>query len=291
MNRPLAEGRRQVTTRHYPRKRFGQHFLERPWADKVLDAIAARPDEVLIEVGPGRGALTHSLVKHVRRLVAIEIDRDLAAALETLKTRQTSDSPNLVVLQADFLRITAAELFEATGTGTESATLRLVGNLPYNVASPILFKCLEFVESQLPLREAVVMIQREVADRILAPSSTRNYGVLAVLLRHVADVERLLNLPPGAFRPAPKVHSSLVRLRFHDPAPKPRDLALFRALVRAVFTRRRKTLANALEAFVGPGATLPPIEGAGLAPGRRPETLDIAEFVRLADAVAAGTPR
>jgi 16S rRNA (adenine1518-N6/adenine1519-N6)-dimethyltransferase len=285
VNRRRAGGTRQVTTRHYPRKRFGQHFLERPWADKVLDAIAARRDEVIIEVGPGRGALTYSLARQVRRLVAVEIDRDLGAALKT------SDGANLVVLQADFLRMTAADLSSVTGTSAETASLRLVGNLPYNVASPILFKCVELVESQLPLREAVVMVQREVADRILASSGTRDYGVLAVLLRHVADVERLLNLPPGAFRPAPKVHSSLIRLRFHEPAPKPRDLALFRALVRAVFTRRRKTLANALEAFVGPGVTLLPIERAGLAPGCRPETLDIAEFVRLADAVATGAPR
>ena len=284
MNRPPANTRR-VTTRHFARKRFGQHFLERQWADKVLDKIAARPDEVLIEVGPGRGALTYSLVEHVHRLVAIEIDRDLAAGL------RMSSSPNLVVLQADFLRTTAADVYEAIGASAETASLRLVGNLPYNVAAPILFKCLELFESGLRLREAVVMLQREVADRILAPVGTRDYGVLAVLLRHVADVERLLTLPPGAFRPAPKVHSSLVRLRFHEPVPRPRNLVLFRELVRSVFTRRRKTLANALAPFVGSGTTLVPIEQAGLAAGQRPETLDVPEFVRLADAIEAGAAR
>ena len=283
MSRPPATTRK-VTTKHYARKRFGQHFLERQWVDKVLDAIAAGPDEVLIEVGPGRGALTRSLVDQVRRLVAVEIDRDLATAL------RMSGSPSLVVLQADFLRTTTADLCAAIGPSAETTSLRLVGNLPYNLASPILFKCLELFESGLPLREAVVMLQREVADRILAPVGTRDYGVLAVLLRHVADVDRLLTLPPGAFRPAPKVHSSLIRLRFHDPLPRPWDLAVFRELVRSVFTRRRKTLANALAPFVGPGSALVPIDQAGLAAGRRPETLDIPEFVRLADAVGAGRP-
>ena len=287
MNRSRA-GTRRVPTRHYARKRFGQHFLERQWADKVLDKIAARPDEVLIEVGPGRGALTYPLVEQVRRLVAIEIDRDLAAGL------RTSGSANLVVLEADFLGTKAADLYEAIGASAETTSLRLVGNLPYNVASPILFKCLELFESGLPLREAVVMLQREVADRILAPVGTRDYGVLAVLLRHVADVECLLTLPPGAFRPVPQVHSSLVRLQFHEPRPRPQNLALFRELVRSVFTRRRKTLANALAPFIGSfssGPTRVPVERAGLAVGRRPETLDVQEFVRLADAVGARAAR
>jgi len=285
MTRPRPGTRRATTTRHRARKRFGQHFLERQWADKVLEAIAATPDDVLIEVGPGRGALTHALAPQVRRLVAVEIDRDLAAAL------LESGPPSLVVLRADFLETTAADLRASLGPLGEATAVRLVGNLPYNVASPILFKCVELIESGLPLGEAVVMLQREVADRILAPVGTREYGVLAVLLRHVADVEHLLTLPPGAFRPAPKVHSSLIRLRFHQPKPAPKDLALFRRLVRSVFTRRRKTLANALAVVLDPRSTSVPIDEARLAAGQRPETIDIPGFVRLADAIASGATR
>jgi 16S rRNA (adenine1518-N6/adenine1519-N6)-dimethyltransferase len=163
-----------------------------------------------------------------------------------------------------------------------------VGNLPYNVAAPILFKTVELVEAGLPIEESIFMLQREVADRILAAPGTPEYGVLAILLRHVADTERLLALPPGAFRPAPKVHSSLIRLRWHAPAPAPQDLRVFRAVTRSVFTRRRKTLANALSAYALPPAasTSALVAEAGLDPHQRPETLDIPAFVRLADAVA-----
>ena len=210
---------------------------------------------------------------------------------QRLLPRSPRDRGTQFIAFSQFLGTTAADVCEAIGTSAETTSLRLVGNLPYNVASPILFKCLELFESGLPLREAVVMLQREVADRILAPVGTRDYGVLAVLLRHAADVECLLTLPPGAFRPVPKVHSSLVRIQFHEPVPRPQSLALFRELVRSVFTRRRKTLANALAPFIGFAATRVPIERAGLAAGRRPETLDVQEFVRLADAVEARAAR
>ena len=129
----------------------------------------------------------------------------------------------------------------------------MAGNLPYNVASPILFKLIELIDDGLPVNDAVVMLQREVAERLIAPPGTKEYGVLSVLIRHRADVERVLSLPAGAFRPVPKVQSAVVRLRFHPPRPVPRRPDVFEKLTKAIFTRRRKTLANALQAYAASG--------------------------------------
>jgi 16S rRNA (adenine1518-N6/adenine1519-N6)-dimethyltransferase len=262
-----------------PRKRFGQHFLESTWAGKVADAVAPRASDVLLEVGPGRGAITHLLSAAAARVIAFEIDRDLVSSLrETVR-------PNVAIVEADFLAVNAdAVRGELRRAGVPpTAPLRVAGNLPYNVASPILFKLLELVDEGLPISEAVVMLQREVADRLTARPGTKEYGVLSVLIRHRADVERLLALPAGAFRPPPKVQSAVVRLRFHSPAPPPKRSDLFEALTKAIFTRRRKTLANALRAFRSEGAS-EALDRAGLDGRRRPETLAIHELVALADA-------
>jgi len=268
------------------RKRFGQHFLERAWTEKVIATIEPKPEDVFLEIGPGRGALTLLLLQRARQVIAFEVDRDLAASLERL------NNPRLTVVAGDFLDATADRIRDILApTGLAQAKLRVAGNLPYNVASPIMFKVLRLFETHLPVEDAIFMLQREVADRILASPGTSEYGVLSILLGQVAEVRRLLALPPGAFRPPPKVHSSLLRLRWHRPSPAPLDMELFRALVRSVFTRRRKTLANALLAHqlpVGTSAAALAVE-AGLDPRQRPETLDIAAFVRLADAVAGAS--
>jgi 16S rRNA (adenine1518-N6/adenine1519-N6)-dimethyltransferase len=167
----------------------------------------------------------------------------------------------------------------------------VAGNLPYNVASPILFKLIELHGAGMPLTDAIVMVQREVADRLTASPGTKAYGVLTVLIGQSATVERLLSLPPGAFRPVPKVHSAVVRLRFHAPEPVAKNPQRFAALVQAIFTQRRKTLNNALKAFPLSG-TLPAaraLERVGLDGGRRPETLTISELVSLADAFDKGS--
>jgi len=257
------------------RKRFGQHFLEPAWVVKVVDAIAPRPDDRFLEIGPGRGALTRPLTERAAHVTAFEIDRDLAAAL-----RQTAP-PNLEIVEGDFLEPRRG--FE----GPTTTPLRIAGNLPYNVASPILFKLIELYDARVPLTDATLMLQREVADRLVARPGTKEYGVLSVLIRLSATTERLLSLPPGAFRPAPKVSSALVRLRFHPASPAPRDRKAFQALVQAVFTRRRKTLENALLAY-SPNrrqALRQALDAAGIPGGRRPETLDVPEFVRLSDAI------
>jgi 16S rRNA (adenine1518-N6/adenine1519-N6)-dimethyltransferase len=282
------------------RKRFGQHFLEPAWVDKLVAAIDPHPDEAFLEIGPGRGALTRPLAARAQSIVAYEIDRDLAREL------RISAPPNVTVIEADFLEVSAPapstlhppslasisgelrrDLAEARSAeaGQALATVRVAANLPYNVASPILFKLVELFRAGLPIRDATVMLQREVADRLVAEPGGKEYGVLSILIRHNAVVERLFNLPAGAFRPAPKVLSSVVRLRFHDPDPPVADQRAFEALVQAVFTRRRKTIANALLAYDRSSRLepAPALARAGIDGRRRPETLAIGELARLAD--------
>jgi 16S rRNA (adenine1518-N6/adenine1519-N6)-dimethyltransferase len=263
-----------------PRKRFGQHFLEPAWVDKVVRAIDPKPDETFVEIGPGRGALTRPLAARAKAVVAYEIDRDLAAEL-----RDTAP-PNVTVIEGDFLDRLTSDF------RLQTSHLRVAGNLPYNVASPIMFKLAELFAAGLPFADATLMLQREVADRLVAKPGTREYGVLSVLLQHVADVQLILKLPAGAFRPPPKVLSALVRLRFHAPDPPVASPGMFADLVRSVFTRRRKTLSNALLAVEKRGREsfserVVSLEQAGLDGRRRPETLTVAEFARLADAYAA----
>ena len=268
------------------RKRFGQNFLEPAWVDKVVAAIAPTAGDTFLEIGPGHGALTRPLAARAGRVVAFEIDRDLAADLAA------APPPNLVVEPGDFLDVAAdriRELVPDWRLATGDWRLRVAGNLPYNVASPIMFKLVDLYVAGIPLADATLMLQREVADRLTAVPGTRDYGILTVLIGHHATSERVLALPPGAFRPVPKVRSALVRLRFHPPDPPARNESVFAAMVQAVFTRRRKTLANALLAFAG-AATLPParaLAAAGIDGRRRPETLSIAELIRVADVFAA----
>jgi 16S rRNA (adenine1518-N6/adenine1519-N6)-dimethyltransferase len=257
------------------RKRFGQHFLEPVWVEKVIKAIDPRPDQDFIEIGPGPGALTRPLARRANSVTAFEIDRDLAGALVD------EAIPNLTVVQGDFLAR------EISGFGRQTSGFRVAGNLPYNVASAIMFRLVELHAAGVPLVDATLMLQREVADRLVAPPGSKEYGVLSILIGHAADVETVLKLPAGAFRPPPKVLSALVRLRFRAPAPRVNDPVFFGRLVQAVFTRRRKTMANALLALEdGRPVAFRPAEAlaaAGLDGSRRPETLSIAEFAGLAD--------
>jgi 16S rRNA (adenine1518-N6/adenine1519-N6)-dimethyltransferase len=270
---------------HRPaKKRFGQHFLERAWAEKVVRAIAPLPDQTFFEIGPGRGAITALLAASAREVFAFEIDRDLAAALR-------DDGPsNVHVVEGDFLNTSPESLRESTAMANRAPTaIRVAGNLPYNVASPILFKLVELHAEGVPLLDATVMLQREVAIRLLASPGTKDYGVLTILLSRHASIEPLLQLPAGAFRPVPKVLSSLVRLRFHAAHPPVRDERTFAAVTQAIFTRRRKTLANALLAYPLKPDQTPTnlLRMAGLDPQRRPETLTLEEMARLADLVGA----
>lgn len=243
---------------------------------KVVDAIGPASGDTFLEIGPGRGALTAALAPRVRRVIAVEIDRDLAAALPARVP------PNVRVATADFLLVDLDALLK-----DEPAPLRVAGNLPYNVSSPILFRLLGAAGEGRRFRDAVVMLQKEVADRLVAAPGEEGYGALAIQVQLLADVDRLLTLPAGAFRPAPRVTSALVRLRFHAPAADVADRAAFERLVRGLFRQRRKTLLNALRPLLEPGARGADeiLDSVGLTPSRRAETLTIDEVARLTRAV------
>ena len=261
------------------RRRFGQHFLDASWALRVLESAAFTPSDHVIEIGPGRGALTFPLSRMVAALTAVELDRDLVPLLR----RQLPAHAR--VIQADFLDVPADVLVESD----PAAVWRVVGNLPYNVSSPILFRLLELAKSNIRLRDATLMLQREVAERVASPPGSKQYGALSILVQLEADVEPLLTLPPGAFRPAPEVWSSVIRLHFRPPKVAVGDRRRFEALVRALFSQRRKMLANSLR---GPASSRGLEAGAvlreaGLDPARRPETLHLEELARLADILDA----
>ena len=262
------------------RKRFGQHFLEPVWADKVVNAIAPTGNDTFLEIGPGPGILTLRLAPKVSRLVAIEIDRDLIAEL-------TPKLPtNASIVPGDVLEIDLRSALPPT-----PAPIRVAGNLPYNISSPILFRLLE-LQSQRPVKDATLMLQREVAERVAARPRTKEYGVLSVLLQWRAHISRELTIPPGAFRPPPEVRSALIRLTFRDPPFVLKDPALFERMVRTMFTQRRKTVANALAAF-GEEIGVDPAEAlaaTGIDHRWRPETLEVIEIARLADTFAASKP-
>jgi 16S rRNA (adenine1518-N6/adenine1519-N6)-dimethyltransferase len=261
------------------RKRFGQHFLEAAWVDKVVRAITPEANQVFVEVGPGHGALTRPLAACAKHVLAFEIDRVLAAAL------RRRHLPNVSVFDGDFLRLSATTLRDELGAIAGTSQVRVVGNLPYYIGTTILFRLVELQSFDVSLADATVMLQREVARRLTAVPGTHDYGILTVLIGHSATIEPLFELPPGAFRPAPKVHSALLRLRFHPPDPPAKSQPVLRELVRSIFSLRRKTIANALKAFPLSSKLAPAkaLDEAGLDPRRRPETLTLPELVRLAD--------
>ena len=251
------------------RKRFGQHFLAPAWADKVVEVIAPRKTDRFIEIGPGPGALTLRLARRVAHLTAIEIDRDLAEEL------RPQLPPSAEIVAGDILDIDLAPLLAA-------GPVRVAGNLPYNISSPILFKLLALTGPNLV--DATVMLQLEVAERLVARPGTKDYGVLTIFASAQAAVTRLLTLPPGAFRPAPKVYSAVVRLTFKPSVVPAHLFPVFERMVRMMFMQRRKTLSNALRPFaesVGRESKAA-LESAGIDSVRRPETLDLTELVRLA---------
>jgi len=255
--------------KHKARRRFGQHFLESAWADKVVKAIAPRPSDHFLEIGPGTGILTQRLLPRVASLTAVEIDRDLAAAIR-------GEYPRVQLIEADILDLDLRGVLAA-------GPLRIAGNLPYNISSPILFKLLATAATSPNLVDATVMLQREVADRLVAKAGTKDYGVLTIFTAAQADVTRLLVLPPGAFRPAPRVESAVVRMTF-KPSLIPAELdGTFERVVRTIFMQRRKTLGNALRPVTDAAGLSAPdvLNGAGIDAIRRPETLSLPELVEL----------
>ena len=251
---------------HRPRKRFGQNFLaDSGYAARIVAAIDPRPGDNIVEIGPGLGALTAALIERAERIAAIEIDRDLAARL-----RERFSADALALHEADALAFDFAAL---------GAHLRVVGNLPYNISSPLLF---HLARHDARLRDVHVMLQREVVARMTAQPTTPDYGRLTVMLQARFAVTRLFAVPASAFRPAPKVESAVARLVPLGPErPALADEALFARVVAAAFGQRRKTLRNALAAIADERA----LSDAGIDPAARGETLSVADFVRLANAL------
>jgi 16S rRNA (adenine1518-N6/adenine1519-N6)-dimethyltransferase len=265
-----------VTALPRARKRFGQHFLEPAWVARLIEAQNAAPDDVFLEIGPGRGALTLPLSAKVRRIIAVEIDRDLAGHL-----RRTLPG-NVRVIEGDFLDLDLDDALR-----DEPRPVRVVGNLPYNVSSPILFKLLRAAAEGRVFSDATLMLQKEVADRLVASPGTGEYGTLTIQVALLADVERLLTLPPGAFRPPPKVTSAVVRMVFRPAREDVGDLRIFERLVRGIFLQRRKTLLNALkpvaDSFGRSSTQL--IAAAGVDGAKRPQELTLRDIAQLSRAV------
>jgi 16S rRNA (adenine1518-N6/adenine1519-N6)-dimethyltransferase len=249
---------------HTPRKRFGQNFLEdRDVIVHIVAAIHPLPGDTLIEIGPGLGALTAPLLERVDRINVVEIDRDIVATL-----RGRFPEERLVIHQGDALE------FDFAALGTE---IRVVGNLPYNISTPILFHLSAQANA---IRDAHFMLQREVVARMAAQPDSPEYGRLSVMLQYRWEIEPLFDVPPSAFRPQPKVWSSVVRMRPYRSLPHPcRDAGLFAEVVTRAFGQRRKTLRNALRALVDEAE----IAALGIDPGVRGEALGVADFVLLAD--------
>ena len=265
-SKPL-DSRSRGNDRHVARKRFGQHFLvDRHYIERIVAAVDPRLGDNLVEIGPGLGALTRPLLERAGRLAVIEIDRDLAAKL-------SAELPQDRLA----LRVADALDFDFASLGSD---LRVIGNLPYYISSPLLFHLAQFDAN---IRDVTVMLQKEVVDRMVARPSTPDYGRLSITLQVRFRIERLFDVPPGAFRPPPKVHSAVARLTpLHEDRPRLHDESLFAAIVAAAFGQRRKTLRNALKTFASEAA----LESAGIDPAARGETLAVGDFVRLANSLS-----
>lgn len=254
---------------HRPRKRFGQNFLHDPRViARIIAAVNPRPDEHLVEVGPGQGAITLELLQAAGRLDAVELDRDL---IEPLKSR-CAGAGTLTVHQGDALK------FDFCALAAPGEQLRLVGNLPYNISTPLLF---HFLDQSRCIADMHFMLQKEVVDRMAAGPGSKTYGRLSVMLQTRCQVTPLFDIGPGAFNPPPKVDSAIVRLVPHAQPPfQVDDPPLFDRVVAQAFAQRRKTLRKSLQGLVDAAA----FERAGIDPAERPERLSPAEFARLANA-------
>lgn len=254
-------------SRHIPRKRFGQNFLQDPRTiQDIVDAVHPAPDERVVEIGPGLGAITRPLLARLKHLHVVEIDRDIISRL-----RGQFSPAQLTIHEGDALA------FDFASVGTP---MKIVGNLPYNISTPILFHLAGFADQ---VRDMTFMLQKEVVMRMVAEPGTEEYGRLSVMLQYRFRMGRLFDVPPGAFRPAPKVMSSIVRM-----APLPaeqlgaRDEALLGRIVAAAFGQRRKTLRNTLREFIDETG----LQALGIDPGLRGEKLSVEQYVAIANECA-----
>lgn len=253
--------------KHIPRKRFGQNFLSEPDVIRAcIDAIRPQAEDLMVEIGPGLGALTRPLLQHLRHLHVVELDRDIVAWMQGHYPAGKISIHNIDALKFDF--------------ATLGPRVRVVGNLPYNISTPLLFHLLDSAEH---IADMHFMLQKEVVERMVAAPSTPAYGRLSVMLQYRLYMEYLFTVPPEAFDPAPKVESAFVRaIPYAEPPHSARDETLFGRIVTAAFAQRRKTLRNTLKGLLDDAG----FAALGIAPQLRAENLSVAEFVAIANHLA-----
>ena len=246
-----------------PKKRFGQNFLQDGnILNKIVMEINPQPADLVIEIGPGYGALTQKLISITENLIAVEIDKDLTASLE-------ERFPQLQLISEDFLETDLSKL------STDGRKLRIVGNIPYNITSPILFK---LIENNKLIKDAVFMVQLEVAKRVTANRGTKDYGILAVVLKYFSETELCFKISPNVFYPKPKVFSALIHIRFKDIKQDENEQKLFIAIVKAAFGNRRKILKNSFSNSIFHEIDF---SNSGIDLSLRAENLSIEDFVIL----------
>lgn len=255
---------------HAPRKRFGQHFLtDTALVEKMVRAIAPTDEQIIVEIGPGQGALTLPLLDQIAHLHVVELDRDLIARLE-----RTIASHRLTLHAADALK------FDFSSLAKDGKKIRVVGNLPYNISTPLMFHLLDQADS---ISDMHFMLQKEVVDRLTAVPGTSDWGRLSIMIQYVCQSDYLFFVPPTAFSPPPRVDSAVVRLTpLAEPAMKATDFKLFRRMVNQAFSQRRKVISNALKSWL----TADQINAAGVDPGKRPDAIGLTDFVSLANHAA-----
>lgn len=250
---------------HFPRKRFGQHFLEnKSIIEKIVQAINPKQNQHLIEIGPGQGAITFEILNITRQLTVIELDRDLIPELKT----KSSAIGKLDIYQADVLKFDFHQL--------NQSHLRILGNLPYNISTPLLFHLIDYLDE---IQDMHFMLQKEVAERIAAKSGSKDYGPLSVILQYFCEAEMLFFIPPTAFYPPPKVESAFIRLTPKSPLLKANSLKNFKEIVHLAFNQRRKMLRNSLKKVM----TENEIMSLNIDPQSRPEVLSVQDFVRISN--------
>jgi 16S rRNA (adenine1518-N6/adenine1519-N6)-dimethyltransferase len=254
---------------HKARKRFGQHFLhDQNIIHKIISALNPQPEQNIVEIGPGQGALTLPLLKRCQKLTAIELDRDLIPILQ----RKSADIGELTLMNQDVLNFDLAEI-------NLTPPFRMVGNLPYNISTPLMFHLLK---SSSLISDMVFMLQKEVAQRIIASPHNKLYGKLTVMMQYFCESEYLFDVPPGCFSPPPRVDSAVIRLRPHKTLPVVvDDLNELERLVSTAFNQRRKTISNSLKNLIDRST----ITSLGIDPSARAENLTLNDFVKLTQAM------
>src|SRR5690554_453259 len=254
---------------HQARKRFGQHFLtDTSVVERMVRAIAPTDEQIVVEIGPGQGALTLPLLDQIKHLHVVELDRDLIEQLERRIAKQ-----RITIHGADALK------FDFSSLVKDGQRIRVVGNLPYNISTPLMFHLLDQVDV---IEDMHFMLQKEVVDRLVAAPSTSDWGRLSVMIQYYCHNDYLFFVPPTAFSPPPKVDSAVVRLTPHQRLPHPADdIDVLRKVVAQAFTQRRKVITNGLKSFL----TSEQIVAAGVGPGLRPDSISLAGYVALANSV------